>query len=91
MNMVTDDKKKRVSNAQVMQEALGSNKENLKLSADKTKSIILLIGFILVLAFFIFPFIIGLFYEYSPFSANPAISIIGMLLAGVVVYVGGIK
>ncbi|MFA5303783.1 MAG: hypothetical protein WC393_04590 [Candidatus Nanoarchaeia archaeon] len=86
--MADDKDKKRVSMTQVIKDSLGSNGG---ISADRTKAIILLIGFLMILAFFVFPYIIGLGSAFFASSPDPLIQVIGIMLAILIIYIGGFR
>jgi hypothetical protein len=84
------EKKKGPSASQVVSAALGNS--GIKgLNPDKTKAIILLIGFILILVFFVLPFITGLGYGFISGGIGWVPSIIGLIIAYSIIYIGGIK
>jgi uncharacterized membrane protein len=84
------DKKKGPSASQIVSAALGGSGIQ-GMNSDKVKSIIILIGFILALVFFVFPFILGLGSEFFAGGIGWIPSIIGLIMAYSVIYIGGIK
>lgn len=94
--MVDEKNKNNPSMTQIIKDSLGSgdrekDKEKLRKNNERTKAIILLIGFIVILSFFIFPYIIGLGSEFFSSSPNPLINVIGIMLAALVIYMGGFR
>jgi hypothetical protein len=85
--MKKKNKKKFNVQEAVAKEFGGGSSSNYK---GKIKSLIILIAMIVALAFFVIPFIIGM--GFSFFSGGLAVAphfITGLIIAGLVIYLGG--
>lgn len=63
---------------------------NIGKVADKTKPMIILIGIILLLLFFVVPFIIAVFAEVN-LAEDPVVTFVGLVFAGIILFFGGFK
>jgi len=89
------DEKKKVSWSSVIkarEKIVGSDVgSNLEKYSEKVKPMIILIGIIVALLFFVVPFIIGLFYEVLQGLSNIPVFITSIFIAFTLIYVGGMK
>jgi uncharacterized membrane protein (DUF485 family) len=84
---MTDKKEKKPSSSQIVSAAL-SGLGIQGMSSEKAKAIILLIGFIIVIAFFVFPYLIGIGSEFFSGSMDGVVIFIGIIMAASIIYLG---